>query len=257
MSLIDYSVEDRIAFITLNRPEKRNALSTDLVASLKDAFDRAAKDESAKVIVLKANGKAFCAGADLAYLQELQSFSQEENLADSNHLKELFLQIYKHPKVVIAQVEGAALAGGCGLANVCDFCFAVPEAKFGFTEVKIGFIPAMVMVFLIRKIGESNAKQLLLSAQIIEAAQAEKMGLVHQTIPADKISAEVKDFAAKLISNNSEQAMQLTKRMIAEVQDKTLDQALQYAAAMNAEARATADCRKGIAAFLNKENITW
>jgi methylglutaconyl-CoA hydratase len=257
MSLIDYTVEDRIAFITLNRPEKRNALSTELVASLKEAFDRAGKDELAKVIVLKANGKAFCAGADLAYLQELQSFSREENLADSNHLKELFLQIYKHPKVVIAQVEGAALAGGCGLANVCDFCFAVPEAKFGFTEVKIGFIPAMVMVFLIRKIGESNAKQLLLSAQIIEAAEAELMGLVHKVIPADKIADDVKYFAAKLITNNSEQAIQFTKRMIAEVQDKTLEEALQYAASMNADARATADCRTGIAAFLNKENITW
>jgi methylglutaconyl-CoA hydratase len=257
MSLIQYEVNNRIASITLNRPEKRNALSSELVQALKDAFDRAAVDSEAKVIVLKANGKAFCAGADLAYLQKLQSFSHEENLADSNHLKELFLKIYQHPKVVTAQVEGAALAGGCGLANVCDFCFAVPEAKFGFTEVKIGFIPAMVMVFLIRKIGESNAKQLLLSAQLITAEDAAKINLVHRVIHAEEIASEVNSFAESLVKNNSMQAMQLTKQMIAEVQHKTLDEALHYASSMNAKARETDDCRKGIAAFLNKEDLTW
>ena len=153
MKYIDYTVQNRKAYITLNRPGKRNALSHELVAELKEAFHLAEKEDQAKVVILKANGEAFCSGADLAHLQQLQNFSHEENLADSNHLKELFLQIYSLKKVVIAQVQGHALAGGCGLATVCDFIFAVPEAKFGYTEVKIGFIPAIVMVFLLRKIG--------------------------------------------------------------------------------------------------------
>ena len=152
MKYVKYSVLDRIAFITLDRAEKRNALSYDLVTELKSAFADAENDDAVKVIVLKANGEAFSAGADLEYLQQLQSFSYEQNFNDSNHLKELFLQIYSLKKVVIAQIQGHAIAGGCGLAAVCDFSFATPESKFGYTEVKIGFIPAIVMVFLIRKI---------------------------------------------------------------------------------------------------------
>ena len=147
MKLVDYSVKDRIGFITLNRPEKRNALSFELIAEMKNAFNQADKDERVKVIVLRANGETFCAGADLDGLQKLQNFSREENLEDSRHLKELFYKIYTLNKVVIAQVQGHALAGGCGLAIVCDFVYAVPEAKFGYTEVKIGFVPSIVMVF--------------------------------------------------------------------------------------------------------------
>ncbi len=257
MSLITYQSQNRIAYITLNRPEKRNALSPELIQELKDAFDKAASAVDVKIIVLKANGQAFCAGADLAYLQKLQSFSYEENFADSNHLKELFFKIYMHPKVVIAQVQGAALAGGCGLANVCDFCFAVPEAKFGFTEVKIGFIPALVMVFLIRKIGDSKARQLLLSAQLVDAAEAMRLGMVNSIVAPEKIGSEVNEFANTLINANSTEAMKVTKRMIASIQDLSLNEALQYAAQMNADARASDDCRKGIAAFLNKEDVKW
>ncbi len=158
MPLIETSVKDRIGYIVLNRPDKRNALSPEMVSELKLAFKKAEDNAAVKVIVLKANGESFCAGADLAYLQDLQKFSYEENLADSRHLKELFLQIYTLRKVVIAQVQGSAMAGGCGLATVCDFVYAVPESKFGYTEVKIGFIPAIVMVFLLRKIGEAGLK---------------------------------------------------------------------------------------------------
>ncbi|HWA36104.1 MAG TPA: enoyl-CoA hydratase/isomerase family protein, partial [Cyclobacteriaceae bacterium] len=165
--LVEYMVADRVGYITLNRPEKRNALNQEMVSELEAAFQKASSDDSAKVIVLRARGEAFCAGADLGYLQQLQKYSYEENLADSSHLKELFFLIYTLNKVVIAEVQGAALAGGCGLAAVCDFVFTVPEAKFGYTEVKIGFIPAIVTVFLLRKIGESRAKELLLSGSLI------------------------------------------------------------------------------------------
>ena len=257
MKLVDYSVKDRIGFITLNRPEKRNALSFELIAEMKNAFDQADKDERVKVIVLRANGETFCAGADLDGLQKLQNFSREENLEDSRHLKELFYKIYTLNKVVIAQVQGHALAGGCGLAIVCDFVYAVPEAKFGYTEVKIGFVPSIVMVFLIRKIGEQKAKHLLLSAELISGESAIQFGLVTKIIEREKLESAVIEFANKLIKNNSGQAMGLTKRMIGEVQSMKLEDALEFAAEKNAEARASDDCRKGIKAFLDKEDLIW
>jgi methylglutaconyl-CoA hydratase len=257
MSLVIYSTKDRVGYITLNRPEKRNALSRELVSELKDAFAQAENDAGAKVIILKANGESFCAGADLAYLQELQKFSFEENIADSNHLKELFLQIYQLKKVVIAQVQGHALAGGSGLATICDFVFAVPEAKFGYTEVKIGFIPAMVLVFLIRRIGEQKAKQLLLSGELVQNEEVLRMGLANYIISKEQLENSVFDFAQKLIKNNSSQSMMLTKQMIGEVQSMSLTDALSYAAKMNAQARATDDCKNGIAAFLEKRELRW
>jgi methylglutaconyl-CoA hydratase len=257
MSLVIYTVQDRVGYIALNRPEKRNALSGDMVTELKAAFARAEEDETVKVIVLKANGEAFCAGADLAYLQQLQQFSLEENLLDSNHLKELFQQIYQLKKVVIAHVQGHALAGGCGLATICDFVFSTPEAKFGYTEVKIGFIPALVSVFLIRKIGEQKAKQLLLSGDLIKGEETVRMGLVNYLYSREELEQRVNSFAQFLIKNNSGQSMALTKQMIGEVQSMHLSEALAHAVGQNALARGSADCKKGIAAFLNKEEIVW
>lgn len=257
MELVLTEVRDRVGYITLNRPEKRNALSQELVADLKKAFAQAEADASVKVIVLKAKGEAFCAGADLAYLQQLQKFSFEENLADSNSLKELFLKIYQSPKVVIAQVQGHALAGGCGLATVCDFVFTVPEAKFGYTEVKIGFIPAMVLVFLIRKIGEQKARHLLLSGDLFQGNDLLQLGLANEIVEKQKLDEEVSTFTQRLILNNSQQSMARTKQMIDLVQSMSLNDALSYAARMNAEMRATDDCKKGISAFLSKESFTW
>jgi methylglutaconyl-CoA hydratase len=257
MNTVEYEVRDRIGFITLNRPEKRNALNEDLIRSLSSAFTKASKDDSVKLIILRANGEAFCSGADLGYLQELQNFSFDDNLADSTRLKELFLQIYTLNKVVIAQVEGHAIAGGCGLATVCDFIFAVPEAKFGYTEVKIGFIPAIVMVFLIRKIGDQRARQMLLSGSLISAEEALGAGLVTKVAGETSIKEDVLEFAHKLIKANSAQAMTSTKRMIAEVQSMSLSEALNYAARMNADARGSDDCKKGISGFLNKEKVEW
>lgn len=257
MNFVTYHTENRIGYITLNRPEKRNALSHELVIELKACFAKAEQDEHAKIIVLKANGEAFCAGADLGYLQKLQSFSFEENVADSNHLKELLLQIYLLKKVVIAQVQGHALAGGCGLATICDFVFAVPEAKFGYTEVKIGFIPALVSVFLIKKIGEQKAKHLLLSGELVQAQSAVEMGLVSFLVSKNELEKSVEAFALKMIHNNSGQSMELTKRLIADVQSMKLETALDHAAHQNAKARATEDCKKGIAAFLDKVELKW
>jgi len=257
MKYIQYAIDQAIGSITLSRPEKRNALSFELVSELKAAFTRLETDPAVKIIILKAEGDAFCAGADLGYLQQLQNFSYEENLADSNHLKELFLQIYTLRKVVIAQVQGHALAGGCGLATVCDFAFAVPEAKFGYTEVKIGFIPAIVMIFLLRKIGEARAKQLLLGGELITAHDALQLSLINRVVARADLERETLDYANMLIRSNSAQAMMQTKQMIARVQDFPLEQALTFAAESNAKARATDDCKRGVDAFLKKEKITW
>lgn len=257
MDYVEYRSKDRIGFITMNRPEKRNALSDGLVQELKESFSLAENDDSVKVIVLQAKGEVFCSGADLAYLQEMQNNSYEKNLADSEHLKELFLQIYTLKKVVIASIQGHAIAGGCGLATVCDFSFSVPEAQFGYTEVKIGFIPAIVMVFLLRKIGEGKARQLLLQGDTLSADQAKQFRLINHIVPAEQLDSQVYAFAQKLITGNSGNSMMLTKQMIAELHSMSLEDALNFAAEMNAKARGSDDCRKGVTSFLNKDRIAW
>ncbi len=256
MEFVTYKSENRIGYISINRPEKRNALNHKVVSELKEAFTIGVEDSEAKVLILKAEGDAFCAGADLGYLKHLQQNNFVENLEDSNHLKELFLQIYTLPKVVIAAIQGHAIAGGSGLATVCDYAFSVPEAKFGYTEVRIGFIPAIVMIFLIRKIGEQKAKDLLLSGRLITAEDAVNYGMINAVIQSD-LETEVDAFAKELINKNSAQSMGATKQMIANVQNLSLEDGLNLAAQQNAKARATDDCKKGIAAFLNKENIIW
>lgn len=254
---ITCTTSNRVGIITLSRPEKRNALSFNLIAELKIAFSKYEIDDEVSVIILKADGAVFCAGADIADLQQLQNFSYEQNLADSNHLKELFLSIYTLKKVVIAQVQGHALAGGCGLATVCDFVFTVTEAKFGYPEVKIGFIPAIVMVFLLRKIGEANAKRLLLSGDLFSAEQVFQMGFIHEIVPSNDLEKHVLDFAKKLVHTNSAHAMMLTKQMLTKLHSMSLQESLAFAAEMNARIRESDDFKRGINSFLKKDKIEW
>ena len=257
MKNIEYHVQDNIGFITLNRPDKRNALSFETITELKAAFLKHESDPEVKVVVLNANGPVFCAGADLGFLEKLQDSSYEQNLEDSTHLKNLLLQIYTLKKVVVAQVHGHALAGGCGLTTVCDFVYTAPDVMFGYTEVKIGFIPAIVMIFLLRKIGEAKAKQLLLSGDVVSADYALQLGLVTKIESQGDLAESVHDFAQRLMHTNSLQAMMMTKEMIAEVQSLPLEAALTYAAEMNAKARSSEDCKRGVSAFLRKEKIVW
>lgn len=257
MKYIKYSKGDRIGRIVLARPEKRNALNFEVVDELIAVFNQAAIDPEVKVLILEGEGKAFCAGADLAYLKQLQTNSFEENLADSNHLASLFKTIYTLNKVVIAKVDGYAIAGGCGLATVCDYAVTTTESKFGYTEVKIGFVPAIVMIFLLRKIGESKSKELLLKGDLITAEQAQELGLVNEVVEKENIDKRVDELANHLIKTNSEQSMALTKQMIAAIQSEGLTSALEYSADKNARARAFEDCKRGINLFLNKEKIEW
>jgi len=255
--LVLYSVADRIATITLNRPEKRNALNPELVTLLTEMMLEAADDDEVKVIILKANGTSFSAGADLAYLQELQHYSYEENLADSNNLKNLYTTIYYLPKIVIAQVEGHAIAGGCGLATVCDLIFSVPEAKFGYTEVKLGFVPALVSCFLLRKTSETIAKQILLTGELFPAAQALAYGLINFVTNKDTINQNTREFALNLCTQASANSLMVTKQLIGQTTNGHLEKSLELAVQINARVRDTADFKKGIASFLNKENINW
>lgn len=257
MQLVEYTVSGGIGSITLNRPEKRNALSPELIGDIRAAFVRAERDDQVRIVVLKAAGESFCAGADLEYLQKLQQFTYAENLEDSARLKDLFWQIYTHPKVVIAQVQGHALAGGCGLVTVCDFCFASSDARFGYTEVKIGFVPALVMSFLLRRIGEGRARQLLLTGTLIDAKEAYTIGLINCVCEKKMLAKDVQGFAEAMIRANSSQAMKTTKQLIVQAQSLIPEEALSMAAEANAKARGSTDFRRGIAAFLNKEKMDW
>ncbi len=252
-----YHTDSKICTIRLNRPDKRNAFNAQLVNELKEAISVADNDEAIKIIILKGEGEVFSAGADLAYLQSMQNNSYEENLADSKNLMELYHLIYTLSKPVIAQIEGHAIAGGCGLVTVCDFAFAIPEAQFGYTEVKIGFVPEIVMVFLLRKINERSAKELLLSGKLISAGQAMVAGLINGVVGKENIHQHVLEFANNLITNCSRESLKATKQMVAAVQEMKLEDALNYAAEVNAKARSTEDCKHGIETFLAKKRPQW
>jgi len=255
--LVLYSVNGRIATISINRPEKRNALNPDLVKSLTETLLLASDDEEVKVIILKAIGSTFSAGADLAYLQQLQFNTHEENVADSENLKTLFTTIYYLPKVVIAQVEGHAIAGGCGLATVCDIIFAVPEANFGYTEVKLGFVPAIVSCFLVRKTSETIAKKILLTGELFSAEQALAYNLITYVTNKEEIDQRVEEFAVNLCNETSGNALMVTKQLIGQTTNPSLEKSLSLAVQINARVRESEDFKKGIAAFINKEKINW
>jgi methylglutaconyl-CoA hydratase len=252
-----YSIANRIATITLNRPEKRNALNPEVVSKLTSYFITASEDEEVKLIVLKASGSTFSAGADLFYLQELQQNSYEENLADSEMLKRLFTTIYYLPKVVIAQVEGHAIAGGCGIATICDIIFSVPEARFGYTEVNLGFVPAIVSCFLLRKTSETIAKRLLLTGALFTASEALAFGLITFIKPKDEIENEVQNFAEKLCESASSNSLMITKQLIGQTTNPSLEKNLSLAVQINARVRDSIDFKKGIASFIEKEDIKW
>jgi len=248
--LIKYRTDEDFGILTLNRPEKRNALNPELVESIKEKLDEIEKDHDVKVIIITGEGKAFCAGADLEYLHKLQDYSTTENERDSEELADLFLKIYNFPKPTIAAVNGAAIAGGCGLASVCDFIVANEEyAKFGYSEVKIGFIPAIVAIFLIRRIGEGRAKQLLLTGEIINAKTAFELGFVNY------LYNNVLDGSLEVASNiaqNSVLSLKETKSMIHLISRLSVEEAVNYCVRLNAISRSTEDFKEGLNKFFNK-----
>lgn len=252
---VQLEYDGRAATITLNRPEKRNAISFDLIDDLLRALDDVAKSEAIVLIVTGA-GKAFCSGMDLDNLKSLLGRSAEQNLQDSQTMVQLFRALYEFPKVTIAAVNGAAIAGGTGLALLCDFTLAVPEAKFGYTEVRIGFVPAIVSTFLLRQVGEKQARDLLLTGRLFGAEEAARMGLVSEVLPAEKLMARAHELAA-LLMENSPSSLRATKQLLAAHARAEVDVQIESAVRENAAIRTTQDFREGISSFLEKRKPVW
>ncbi|MBI3646547.1 MAG: enoyl-CoA hydratase/isomerase family protein [Acidobacteriales bacterium] len=244
-----------VATLTLNRPDKRNAISYELIDELLRALDDV-KNSSAQVLIVTGSGKAFCSGIDLDNLRALTGRSPEQNLEDSKKMASLFRSLYDFPKPTIAAVNGAAVAGGTGLATLCDFTLAVPEAKFGYTEVRIGFVPAIVSTFLLRQVGEKIARDLLLTGRLFDASEALRIGLINELVPAEKLLDRARELAAQLMEN-SPASLAYTKRLLSEHARAELDSQIETAVRENAGIRATADFREGVSSFLEKRKPKW
>lgn len=257
MNYINTKTIDRITYIVLNRPEKKNALNDEFISEIKLALDQAEKNNESRAVIIKSSADVFCAGLDLAFLQKMQQYNFEQNLEDSKNLKDLFYKIYTFPKPVISLVDGLAIAGGCGLATVCDMCFATPESMFGYTESRIGFIPAIVLVFLRKKINETVSKKILLGGELFSAENALKSGLITEIFQKDEIEKKVHDYTINLIEKSSPNSMAMIKKMYSELDSLSMNEALEYACKLNAETRETKDCKTGVSNFLNKLKNKW
>ena len=252
---IQISHDAGVATITLNRPDKRNAISFELIDELRRGLDEVEKSP-ALVVILTGAGKAFCSGMDLENLKALLGRAPDQNLKDSQTMVGLFRALYEFPKVTIAAVNGPAIAGGTGLALLCDFTLAVPEARFGYTEVRIGFVPAIVSTFLLRQIGEKQARDLLLTGRIFTADEAHRMGLVNEIVALDKLLDRARELAAQLMEN-SPASLRLTKQLLTDHALGELDSQIEAAVQKNASIRDTADFREGITSFLEKRKPRW
>lgn len=257
-SEIIYEVTDRIAHLTLNRPDKRNALTPTLIAELTHALEQAERDPAVKVVILQGAGKAFCAGLDLDMLGNIAQNRTMKNLHDSEAIARLFKKIYTHKKLTIAKVHGVAVAGGCGIATSADIVVADSEhARFGYTETRIGFVPAIVAVLILRKTRHAGIRELLLRANVISADEALRLGLINYSVPSNDLNKFTCDLAEELLNNVSATSIELTKKLLAATETMSLDDAIEFAISLNALSRTTDDLKKGISTFLNKEKPQW
>jgi methylglutaconyl-CoA hydratase len=247
--------EDGVRRITLNRPERRNAMTPEMQVELIAAMEEAAASDC-RVVVFAGAGEAFCAGLDLSALQGMNDKSAAEHTADAERVARLFRTLYELPKPTIAVVQGAAVAGGTGLATMCDFTLAVPGAKFGYTEVRIGFVPAVVSAFLVLQIGEKQARDLLLTGRLFTSEEALRLGLVNEVVEVERLDARMLELVGVLKANSPE-ALAATKRLLRAQNKVWLDAAIAEALGANAEARGTHDFHEGVAAFLEKRKPVW
>jgi len=244
-----------LAIVTLNRPDKRNAISYELIDDILRALQEV-ENSQVQILILTGAGKAFCSGMDLDNLRSVTGRTSDENRADSLTMARLFRTLYEFPKVTIAAVNGPAVAGGCGLATLCDFTLASTEAKFGYTEVRIGFLPAIVSAFLLHQVGEKHARDLLLTGRIINADEAFRIGLVNEVVARDNLLERARQLASSLLQN-SPPSLLATKRLLKKFASAELDQQIAAAVEENARIRATEDFREGVTSFLEKRNPRW
>jgi methylglutaconyl-CoA hydratase len=254
-STLTLAYDGAVALVTLNRPDKRNAISYELIDDILRALAEI-EASAAQVLILTGAGKAFCSGMDLDNLRSITGRTQEENRADSATMARLFRTLYEFPKVTIAAVNGPAIAGGCGLATLCDFTLASTESKFGYTEVRIGFVPAIVSTFLLRQVGEKQARDLLLTGRIIEATEAFRLGLANEISQHDALLPRARQLAASLLQN-SPASLRATKRLLKRFSSDELDRDVAAATDENARIRTTADFREGVSSFLEKRSPRW
>ena len=256
MNTIRIEHEESSAWIYLNRPERRNALSTELLNELRSALTELDSNASVRVVTITGEGKAFCSGLDLEELQRMHQKSFEESLADSRRYADVLKQIYLYSKPVIAALNGPAIAGGCGLASVCDLVVAARSARLGYTEAKIGFVAAIVSYFLVRNVGEKTARDLLFTARHVGAEEAYRLGLVNEVVEDTELLTRVRELKRQLCANSA-QSIRASKALLAQMVSPDLDEALDYACELNARSRSSADCIEGVAAFLEKRPPKW
>lgn len=252
---LELAFDSRIATISFNRPEKRNALSFEMIGEILAALDEVEKSD-ALVAIFTGAGKAFCAGMDLGELKSLTGKSHAENVNDSRRMALLFRRLYDFPKPTIAAVNGAAIAGGAGLATMCDFTLAIPEAKFGYTEVRIGFVPAIVSSILVWQVGHKIARDLLLTGRLVDANEAHRLGLVNEVVSSEHLMPRARALSSHLMEN-SPSSLRLTKQLINGFICDALDRQIERAVQENAAIRKTADFREGVTSFLAKRKPVW
>lgn len=250
-----YQETGKVATIVLNRPDKRNAISYELIDDLLAALQHAAAS-AAQIVILTGSGKAFCAGMDMENLKQLIGRSDAQNLKDSQTMAGLFRGLYDFPKPTIAAVNGAAIAGGTALATLCDFTLAAPDARFGYTEVKIGFVPGIVSSYLISSVGEKRARELLLTGRIFGAEEAHQLGLVTEIVPLEQLMHRARELAGKLLEI-SPASLRATKALLSNFTKDRMDRQIALAVKENAAIRQTADFNEGITAFLEKRKPNW
>ena len=257
-STLHYTTENRKAIVTLNRPEKRNALDDIMISELNDVFNSINRDQNIRIVIITGAESTFCAGMDLDYLKKFSQKEQTENLEDARQFMKLLLTINGLKKPVIAMVNGPALGGGCGIVAACDFIFASKEkAKLGVPEVRLGFLPAIILVYLIKRMGEGAAREFVLRGDILDASQAKDKGLVTEVVEDKSLRATVNAFADQFASTTSASSISLTKELFSRFNELEYKDALEYAANLNALTRKTDDFKKGIESFLKKEKLQW
>jgi len=256
LETIVYEIQDAIARVTLNRPEVHNAFNDTMIKELSTVFDDIAKNPDIRVVVVAGEGKSFCAGADLNWMRRVKDYSYEDNLKESLELAQMLYKIYASPKPTVARVNGAAIGGGTGLVAVCDIAIGATKAKFSFSEVKLGLIPACISPYVLKKCGEGRCREFFLTGERLTAEKACNAGLLNAVVPLEELDAAVDALVKQLISSGPE-AMTKCKELLRKVAEMPFDKAKEYTAEVIAQLRISDEGQEGMAAFLEKRRPRW
>src|SRR2546422_2531183 len=255
--MLNIDIEKNVAFVTLDRPDVHNAFNDELIKQVTDAFTELGQRDEIRIIVFRANGKSFCAGADLKWMKRMVQYSHEENLADARAMGRMFLAIAKCPKPVIARVHGAALGGGAGLVAASDIGIAIESVQFGFTEVKLGIIPAIISPFVVARIGPGRAREFFITGERFLAPVAKSMGLIQHVVSHEPALDALIDSKISQILTSAPGAIAAAKELVFGVAARNLESSLEFAAERIALARAGAEGQAGMRAFLERQKPPW